>query len=260
MNCAKVRDLLPEHALGVAGGDAAAIDRHLAGCAACRKEARELHGAAASLAFALAPAVPPAALEDEVVAAVHAKAGRTRRPSGVRRSTAAMLAAALALVGLVGGAAIARRDSTDARTAAEIRLAQQSDAFQTFVDEALQGEGTVASIGVLRPGAGRQGGGSAVSVVAPRAIDSVLVVGSGLDGEGMPYRVELADGQGDFARIGTVRTLDSGGGFSTGGVTGRDLTRFVNVLVRDRDGEVILIGTLRDEVPSPSPTGPTPSG
>ena len=101
MNCARVRDLLPEHALGVAAGDAAAIDRHLVGCAACRKEARELSGAAASLAYALAPASPPPDLEDDVVATVHhAAGGGRRRPGGVRRSTAVMLAAALAVVGL----------------------------------------------------------------------------------------------------------------------------------------------------------------
>jgi len=257
MNCARVRDLLPEHALGVAAGDAAAIDRHLAGCAACRKEARELSGAAASLAYALAPASPPPELEDDVVATVHhAAGGGRRRPGGVRRSTAVMLAAALALVGLVGGAVLARREP-DPTAVAQSRLAQEQDAIQEFLASSITGEGTVASIGVLRPAAGAPGGGSAVSVVAPRAIDSVLVVASGLAGDALPYRVELADGQGGFTRVGTVRVLDGGGGFSVGSQTGRDLSSFVNVLVRDRDGEVVLRGTLRDDVPaaSPSPAG-----
>ena len=57
VNCIAVRELLPEHALGVADGDADAVERHLAWCAACRKEARDLHRAAASFAFVLAPAV-----------------------------------------------------------------------------------------------------------------------------------------------------------------------------------------------------------
>lgn len=257
MNCARVRDLLPEHALGVAGGDAAAIDRHLAGCAACRKEARELSGAAASLAYALAPASPPPGLEDDVVATVHhAAGGGRRRPGGVRRSTAVMLAAALAMVGLVGGAVLARREP-DPATVAQNRSASEQDAIRTFLESSVTGEGTVASIGVLRPAAGGPGGGSAVSVVAPRTIDSVLIVASGLAGDALPYRVELADGQGGFTRVGTVRVLDGGGGFSVGSQTGRDLSSFVNVLVRDRDGEVVLRGTLRDEVPaaSPSPAG-----
>ena len=42
MNCAAVRDLLPEHALGVGNGEVAAIEKHLSWCAACRKEARDL--------------------------------------------------------------------------------------------------------------------------------------------------------------------------------------------------------------------------
>ena len=171
-----------------------------------------------------------------------------------------MLAAALTLVGLVGGTVIARRGPAEGGAAAADRLAQERAAIEEFVSISLTGEGTVASIGVLRPATGGQGGGSAVSVVAPRAIDSVLVVASGLSGAGMPYRVELADGGGEFARIGTVRTLDGGGGFSAGSATGRDLTSFVNVLVRDRDGVVVLRGTLRDEVPAPSPASPTPAG
>lgn len=62
MNCPAVRDRLPEHALGVVDHhDATAIERHLAWCAACRKEARDLERAAATMAFALAPAYPPAA-------------------------------------------------------------------------------------------------------------------------------------------------------------------------------------------------------
>jgi predicted anti-sigma-YlaC factor YlaD len=77
VNCPAVRDRLPEHALGVADHhDVHAIERHLAWCAACRKEARDLERAAATLAFAPAPVVPPRELEERIVTAV-----RPDRPS-----------------------------------------------------------------------------------------------------------------------------------------------------------------------------------
>src|SRR6476619_852106 len=77
VNCPAVRDRLPEHALGIADHhDVHAVERHLAWCAACRKEARDLERAAATLAFAPAPAAPPRELEERIVAAA-----RRDRPS-----------------------------------------------------------------------------------------------------------------------------------------------------------------------------------
>ena len=98
MNCTAVRERLTERALGaVPADDAQALDRHLAWCAACRKESGELDRAATTFAFALAPADPPADLEDRVVANIQEVAAK-RLPQGARRGR---LAVALAIAGMI---------------------------------------------------------------------------------------------------------------------------------------------------------------
>jgi predicted anti-sigma-YlaC factor YlaD len=115
VTCATVRDLLPEHALGVGGSlEGAAVDRHLSWCAACRKEARDLDRAAATFAFAL----PPAELEPELEAAVRQRVRALAHPTsrqtghrGRRRAGVILLAAAIASATFVG-AAISDGDGT----------------------------------------------------------------------------------------------------------------------------------------------------
>ncbi|HET8525443.1 MAG TPA: zf-HC2 domain-containing protein, partial [Actinomycetota bacterium] len=71
MTCLEVRELLPEHAIGVLGElDRERIHRHLLTCAGCRKEAGDLGQAASTLAFALPPAQVPEGLGEQVVARV----------------------------------------------------------------------------------------------------------------------------------------------------------------------------------------------
>ena len=102
MNCTAVRDQLTERALGaVPAAEGQAIDRHLAWCAACRKEAGELDRAAATVVFALAPAEPPAELEDQVVESVQAVVAK-RQPHGARRGRLAVALAIAAMVAVSG--------------------------------------------------------------------------------------------------------------------------------------------------------------
>jgi anti-sigma-K factor RskA len=99
------------------GGDEAALEQHLAGCADCRRVAGEYMAAAARLPLALEPVPPPPALRGRLMRAVYAEAAASGRraappkpPSWWRRMwagvpvsrgwTAAAAAAAVAVIGL----------------------------------------------------------------------------------------------------------------------------------------------------------------
>lgn len=69
----------------------AELDAHLAGCAACRVEARELVDTTGLLAFAVPTRLPPASLRGGVLAAIAAAEGR---PVGVPAATLAYAGAA----------------------------------------------------------------------------------------------------------------------------------------------------------------------
>jgi anti-sigma factor RsiW len=99
MTCHEWKAFLPDHLAGVLSDDArAAVDAHLSECAACLAEARAHQAVERHLASQPERDVPPG-LVDRVVEAT--------RPAPVfrlRREFARVAAAALAAVGLAGGA------------------------------------------------------------------------------------------------------------------------------------------------------------
>jgi hypothetical protein len=256
VNCTAIRDALPEHALGVSGLRARGISEHLSRCAACRKESRDLQRAAATLAFALAPSAPPEDLEDRIAGKVRSAAGviRLRRP---RRLVTYAVAAALALAGIGGGAVLAGRDpgplppgSTEAQ-----HREDGLNAVIRFANAIDLADGTDASIGVLMPGDGRPGSGSALTLMTFRGRDRAIVIATGLQDEALPYTAWVADAQGRFLKVGKVRALNTSGGFRIARRLPEDLRSFVNVLVRDARGKLVLSGTLLpgDTIPTPAP-------
>jgi hypothetical protein len=264
VSCSTVRGLLPEHALGtLSAREETIVDRHLAWCAACRKESADLSRAAATIAFALAPAMPPAELEDRVVRRVRAVAGHRRststRPRRARRAGTLVVAAALALSGLGVGAVIARRSSPVEQEAASAeRAADAFEAFRAFIEGSeLVDPDSDVFLGMLGPETSGRGGGSVLTIVVPTVPDQAVVMMSGLPDRAalLPYRITLADGKGRVVDLGEVSDLDTGGGATVARVVPRDLTRYVNVLVTDASDRVVLRGTLRERtsVPSPSP-------
>jgi putative zinc finger protein len=263
VNCLAVRDHLPEHALGVSEGrDADALERHLAWCAACRKEARELQRAAASLAFALAPAEPDPALEDRVVASVAGAGGNRRAPQRRGRlATAAVLAAFLAVAGLGWGAVMAGRAAR-----LEDRVTVQADKAQTalekfrryVLDAQLSDPAADALLGTLRPVNGVAARGSALTLVAPSFDDQAIVLLTGLPSTQprFPYDVSLRNLRGQTVHLGFVGAsdVDADGGATVLRVLERDLRDFDRVLVRDGRGRVVLTGRLETETPVASPS------
>ena len=254
MNCPAVRDRLPEHALGVADHhDVHAIERHLAWCAACRKEARDLERAAATLAFTPAPAAPPRELEERIVAAV-----RRDRPSPPmtmpgrrlgRRFGIVLVAAALMIAGLAG-AVLGHRDAAPADKPST--QAQQQDAaferFQRIIQSA--GPDTKAAVGLLTPSGKVPWRGAALVIVSPSGNDQVVVTVDGLPRARGPYRIAITDGHGHAVPVAVIRHLDKEGGAMKGRVIARDLTKYVRVVVTDARGRTVLTGVLDPAPPA----------
>jgi len=261
VNCTAVRDRLPELALdALPAGDAAAVERHLAWCAACRKEAEDLRAGAAVLPFALPPTAPDAGLEDRVVGAVRRAAGADRAPGRAGRTAVAAVVAAMVAVSALGwGAVMAGRAG---RLSAVVRVEQDRtrDALQKLADvvstfDAPEGE---AFLGKLDPPIGQIGGGAALVLSSPARPDTALVQVVGMPigtTAALPYTVTLQDAQGHRITIGRIGSLDSGGNAQLARNVKHDLTSFTQVVVTDASGDVVLSGTMgpRQPVPSPSP-------
>ncbi|HZB01208.1 MAG TPA: zf-HC2 domain-containing protein [Actinomycetota bacterium] len=253
MSCLLVRDLLPEHAIGVLPRDeAGSVDRHLAWCAACRKEAGELQRAAATLAFSVAPVEPPKELEDRIADAVRGAAER-RTATAPRRSrgvAAALLAAVLALTGLGWGAVMAGRN---ARLEEQVRsaLKDRDLASRNFAEVLAELEGAdpqnVIELADLMSPRQRIGGGDALVLLSPSSFDTALVVFTGLTGVSdrqLPIEVWLESDTAADMMVGEVGTLDPAGGGGLSEWYLKSLRPYDAIVVRDARGHVLLNGTL----------------
>ena len=261
MTCLEVRDRLVERSLGALHlQDVTEVDRHLAWCAACRKEAEELDRAAATFALTLAPVVPDTDLEDRVVRAVH-ETRSTRRPSRRSRSAAiAAIAAAIVVSALGWGVAMAGRAErfSDAFAQAERRNDDMIHELRKVVgSQVFEAAGNRAYLGALAPTAGRTGGGSALTWTSPTITDFTFVTVAGLPPENhdaLPYRVWIEDTSGSRLPVGhPIRHLDVDGGAMVS-QDARDLTGFHTVVVTDAQGGVVLRGTVGSEASIAVPT------
>jgi putative zinc finger protein len=254
MTCLEVRDLLPEHAVGVlADPDRARVERHLRWCAGCRKESADLGNAAATFGFALAPVPEPQGMRDRVIDRLRRATGEPGTRRRARTAGTAIVAAFVAVASLGWGAVMAgraERFEDRARTAEAQRIAALEQ-FQKILSATVPGTELRTSdthLGQLTPTAQGQGGGAVLQLVSPRLLDFSIVIVNGLDPRAsgrLPYRVQLVNADGRVLRAGAITALDDEGGadvyhqFDT-----RDLTGFTTVQVVDANGVVVLRGTV----------------
>jgi len=252
VTCLEVRELLPEHAIGVLGEfDRQRVQRHLEWCAGCRKEAGDLGQAAATLAFALAPAPVPEGLGERVVARVRRAAGVPGARRRARTAAASLIAATVAFASLGWGAVMAGRADRFEVRAEQAERAQDAaiERFQIVLSQVIPSDSVSSSdtyLGQLTPVAAGTGGGFALQLVSPEILDFVMVIVNGLDDpDRLPLRVWLVNAEGRELRGGRIDELDANGGaevyheFKTQGLGG-----FTTVNVVDRAGEVVLTGTI----------------
>jgi hypothetical protein len=260
VNCASVRDRLPELALdALPAVDAVAVEKHLAWCAACRKEAEDLRAGAAVLPFSLPSAAPDPDLEERVVGVVRRAAGRNRTPGRAGRTAVAAVVAAMVAVSALGwGAVMAGRASRLSDTVRVERdrvrtaLKQFADLVATF--DRPEGE---ALLGKLDPPIGQIGGGAALVLASPARFDTAMVQVVGMPigtTAALPYTVSLQDAKGRRITIGRITSLDSGGSAQLARNVKHDLTSFTQVVVTDASGDVVLSGAMGPQQPVPSPS------
>lgn len=257
MNCTTVREALPEFALGVApSAETRRVELHVETCAACRKEAIDLQRAVAAFGYALAPADDSdAELETRVVSAVQAEvaAPALRRHRHSRRSSFAVLAAALLVFALGTGAVFANRAE---RTRLEReRQALATETFlQKFGIDVQSGPGSDVYLGTLAATRGG-GSGSALTVVTTSGDDQAIVLVDGVKPAALPLAVSVTDTKGHKIDLGSIVELNSSGGATFARFVPSTLDGFIDVIVRNHHGRIVLRGTLATEtsVSTPAP-------
>jgi hypothetical protein len=242
--CAAVRDLLPEHALGaLPAEEVRRVEAHLAWCAGCRREHRELAEGMEAAARLAGPADPPPGLEERVVASVRRTAGRRSR----RSTRVAALVAALVAVGAMGwGAAMADRAQRldDAAEVARDDAAAAAERFARAVEE-LPLAGRSVREAVLRPTGDGTGGGRALVYDAEgEGVNSwVLVIAGGVEDEEGPYRARLL-GKGIPLRVGPQLYPSAPGRQAAYLLFRGDAGAYTDVVVVNGDGRPVLRGTF----------------
>lgn len=241
MTCAEVRSLLPDHLLAmVPETQAAAIRRHLRGCAACRAELAALDEGLAAFTDAVAPADPSpelrarvlSTLEDEWREVPVRSAGRG---AALRRPMASWLvaaAAALVLVASVSWGVSQTRRANDAVAGA----ASYERLLSTL-------GGTEFRVGALRP-VGDSGVKGSVLLYESKWGRSwaAIFVKTEYDTGALSATVTSPDG----SSLRFERFWTKGGEGDGWLITSADVSTMDRVTVRDASGTILATGNVTE--------------
>jgi hypothetical protein len=240
-DCADVRKLLPEHALGgLPEEDRAPVERHLAWCAGCRKEAREMAEGAEVAAWTIPPADPPVELEERVVRIVAAGGRGRRRTPHVAAAVAAAVAVASIGVAVAMAGRVERLEdaAADARGRAEAAVGE----FEEVLED-LGGETPVLSAPLEPPGGGQAGGRALLFDTGEGVQDFAVVIVGGLPPGGEPYRAYLTSPAGNRLPVGRL-VASAEGQLARYRFFFDDVSRYRAILVLDGSGRTALEGSF----------------
>ena len=218
--CEETRELLPELALGILGGeDRARVLDHLTGCADCSSELAALSRAADGL-LTLAPQhEPPAGFEDRVLARLRREHPRHR----ARRITT--LAAAAALIAIVAAGSVWVGTAHDRKLSSYYQNALKVAHGTEFAAAALKTNDDIS-------------GGQVFTYEGKPSWVFIVVRAPVSDGV---YQV-MAVVHGTSTRLGFVRVSHGSGDW--GGTTSADMSSVGEIWVVDQAGQKVLHGTV----------------
>jgi hypothetical protein len=238
VNCAEVREQLPDHLLGtLTDVEGAPVRRHLRGCAACRAELSALEDGLSLFSQAAHHSVPPPELETRVITAIEEEwrdaeteqdlvsAGPAERRRRVPGAWLVAAAAVFALVVSLGwGAGLARRADRAAADAASYSRLLATLGGREFRVGGLHGT----------PGYDVSGSLIVYDSVLGRSWAAVFVRAPGSSG---PMTATLTGSGGQELSFDPIRITDGeGNGWL---VTRADVRAFDRLTVRDASGVAV---------------------
>jgi hypothetical protein len=241
MSCEEVRAQLPDYALGTLPEmEAAAVRRHLRGCAGCRSEAATLDEGVALFASSAHETEPPPELRDRVMTVLTEEWSEAApRPRPVLRRLMARWPAMAAAAVLIAAVVVATMAQVNARGFREDALH-----YREFL-HALGGEDV--RVATLRPARMVTLKGSVIVYDAEPGEQSwvmVLARSPGFPDE--PVTVSLQTPGGRSIRIPFELEFEEDGDAWSGFTSSWDLSKFTRVVLTTPSGRVVATGSISE--------------